>query len=91
MKKKIKKKKKKEKKKEKKKKNKKFNKKSVPKSTGVSGGRGGGSDLKVAKTRFFNPDASDQDQRCRSGPSAKDSVIFSGGNHSKNYGAGSSV
>ena len=29
----------------------------------------------------------DQDQRCESGPSAKDSVIFSGGDSSKNYGA----
>ena len=29
----------------------------------------------------------DQDQRCQSGPSAKDSVIFSGGDSSKNYGA----
>ena len=28
-----------------------------------------------------------QDQRCQSGPSAKDSVIFRGGDHSKNYGA----
>ena len=28
-----------------------------------------------------------QDQRCQSGPSAKDSVIFSGGDSSKNYGA----
>ena len=29
----------------------------------------------------------DPDLRCQSGPSAKDSVIFSGGNSSKNYGA----
>ena len=29
----------------------------------------------------------DQDQRCQSGPSAKDSVIFSGGNSPKNTGA----
>ena len=29
----------------------------------------------------------DKDQRCQSGPSAKDSVIFSGGDYSKNYGA----
>ena len=29
----------------------------------------------------------DRDQRCQSGPSAKDSVIFSGGDSSKNYGA----
>ena len=29
----------------------------------------------------------DKDLRCQSGPSAKDSVIFSGGNCSKNYGA----
>ena len=29
----------------------------------------------------------DQDLRCQSGPSAKDSVIFSGGDISKNYGA----
>ena len=29
----------------------------------------------------------DQDQRCQSGPSAKDSVIFSGGDSSNNYGA----
>ena len=29
-----------------------------------------------------------QDLRCQSGPSAKDSVIFSGGDSSKNYGAG---
>ena len=29
----------------------------------------------------------DQDQRCQSGPSAKDSVIFSGGDSSKNYGS----
>ena len=29
----------------------------------------------------------DQDLRCQSGPSAKDSVIFSGGDYSKNYGA----
>ena len=29
----------------------------------------------------------DQDLRCQSGPSAKDSVIFSGGDCSKNYGA----
>ena len=28
-----------------------------------------------------------QDLRCQSGPSAKDSVIFSGGDPSKNYGA----
>ena len=28
-----------------------------------------------------------QDQRCQSGPSAKNSVIFSGGDYSKNYGA----
>ena len=27
-----------------------------------------------------------QDLRCQSGPSAKDSVIFSGGDSSKNYG-----
>ena len=29
----------------------------------------------------------DQDLRCQSGPSAKDLVIFSGGDSSKNYGA----
>ena len=29
----------------------------------------------------------DQDLKCQSGPSAKDSVIFSGGDYSKNYGA----
>ena len=29
----------------------------------------------------------DQDLRCQSGPSAKNSVIFSGGDFSKNYGA----
>ena len=29
-----------------------------------------------------------QDQRCQSGPSARNSVIFSGGDSSKNYGAG---
>ena len=29
----------------------------------------------------------DQGLRCQSGPSAKDSVIFSGGVSSKNYGA----
>ena len=29
----------------------------------------------------------DQDLRCQPGPSAKDSVIFSGGDYSKNYGA----
>ena len=29
----------------------------------------------------------DQDQRCQSGPSAKDSVILSGGDFSKNHGA----
>ena len=29
----------------------------------------------------------DQDLRCQSGPSAKDSVIFSGGDSSNNYGA----
>ena len=29
----------------------------------------------------------DQDQRCQSGKSAKNSVIFSGGDSSKNYGA----
>ena len=29
----------------------------------------------------------DQDQRCQSGPSAKNSVLFSGGDSSKNYGA----
>ena len=29
----------------------------------------------------------DQDLRCQSGPSAKDSVIFSGGDYSQNYGA----
>ena len=29
----------------------------------------------------------DKDQRCQSGPSAKDSVIFSGGDSSKNCGA----
>ena len=29
----------------------------------------------------------DQDLRCQSGPSAKDSVIFSGGDYSKNHGA----
>ena len=34
-------------------------------------------------TSFFR----DQDLRCQSGPSAKDSVIFSGGDSSKNYGA----
>ena len=28
-----------------------------------------------------------QDPRCQSGPSAKDSVIFSGGDSSNNYGA----
>ena len=28
----------------------------------------------------------DQDLRCQSGPSAKDSVIFNGGDSSKNYG-----
>ena len=28
-----------------------------------------------------------QDQRCQSGPSARKSVIFSGGDSSKNYGA----
>ena len=28
-----------------------------------------------------------QDLRCQSGPSAKDSIIFSGGDYSKNYGA----
>ena len=28
-----------------------------------------------------------QDQRCQSGPSAKNSVIFSGGDSPKNYGA----
>ena len=28
-----------------------------------------------------------QDQRCQSGPSAKDSVLFTGGDFSKNYGA----
>ena len=28
-----------------------------------------------------------QDLRCQSGPSAKDSVTFSGGDYSKNYGA----
>ena len=28
-----------------------------------------------------------QDLRCQSGPSAKDSVLFSGGHYSKNYGA----
>ena len=28
-----------------------------------------------------------QDLRCQSGPSAKDSVIFSGGDYPKNYGA----
>ena len=28
-----------------------------------------------------------QDPRCQSGPSAKDSVIFSGGDYSKDYGA----
>ena len=27
-----------------------------------------------------------RDLRCQSGPSAKDSVIFSGGDNSKNYG-----
>ena len=30
---------------------------------------------------------SERDLRCQSGPSAKDSVIFSGGDYSKNYGA----
>ena len=29
----------------------------------------------------------DRDQRCQSGPSAKNSVIFSGGNYSKNFRA----
>ena len=29
----------------------------------------------------------DQDLRCQSGPSVKDSVIFSGGDYPKNYGA----
>ena len=29
----------------------------------------------------------DQDLRCQAGPSAKDSVIFSEGDSSKNYGA----
>ena len=28
-----------------------------------------------------------RDLRCQSGPSAKDSVIFSGGDSAKNYGA----
>ena len=28
-----------------------------------------------------------QDQRCQSGPSARNSVLFSGGDSSKNYGA----
>ena len=28
----------------------------------------------------------DQDLRCQSGPSAKDSVVFSGGDSLKNYG-----
>ena len=32
-------------------------------------------------------DKQNQDLRCQSGPSAKDSVIFSGGDSSKNYGA----
>ena len=32
-------------------------------------------------------DQKDQDLRCQSGPSAKDSVIFSGGDSSKNYGS----
>ena len=31
--------------------------------------------------------AQDQDPRCQSGPSAKNSVIFNGGDSSKNYGA----
>ena len=32
-------------------------------------------------------DTQDQDQRCQSGQSAKNSVLFSGGDSSKNYGA----
>ena len=47
-----------------------------------------------AKSRSIHPQwrrvreqEQDQDLRCQSGPSAKDSVIFSGGDSSKNYGA----
>ena len=48
----------------------------------------------VPKSRFIHPQwkrvksqTPIRDQRCQSGPSAKDSVIFSGGDSSKNYGA----
>ena len=53
---------------------------------------------KIASMEFVNRRAApfvhsgerheqDQDLRCQSGPSAKDSVIFNGGDSSKNYGA----
>ena len=40
-----------------------------------------------SRSRFTHPQKQDQDQRCQSGPSTKNSVIFSGGDFSKNYGA----
>ena len=49
---------------------------------------------KLLKNQFTCPTAEksgrperDKDLRCQSGPSAKDSVIFCGGDYSKNYGA----
>ena len=50
--------------------------------------------IRQSKSRFIHPQwrrvkgkKQDQDLRCQSGPSAKNSVIFSGGDSSKNYGA----
>ena len=50
--------------------------------------------IRQSKTRSIRPQwrkvkrpEQSQDLRCQSGPSAKDSVIFSGGESSKNYGA----
>ena len=41
----------------------------------------------VQNQRVKQREQQNQDLRCQSGPSAKDSVIFSGGDYSKNYGA----
>ena len=49
--------------------------------------------IRQSKSRSKHPQwrkekgQNNQDLRCQSGPSAKDSVIFSGGDSSKNYGA----
>ena len=43
--------------------------------------------LHMSTTEKSERPEQNRDLRCKSGPSAKDSVIFSGGNSSKNYGA----